>query len=171
MTPQPVAVKINHAVTVANDAPFVLFGQMTTADPTRSPAGTESAWAYTHLPRRVSLTEAQLDDHVALIEETIEKHAPGFRTSVLARHVQSPASLQQHDANLVDGAINGGTAQLHQQLVFRPVPGLGGPITPVETSLRSRSRRAMAVGVMVGTSCGWECARRTCDAGTTSCGG
>ncbi len=26
MTPQPVAVKINHAVTVANDAPFVLFG-------------------------------------------------------------------------------------------------------------------------------------------------
>jgi phytoene dehydrogenase-like protein len=27
--------------------PFVLFGQMTTADPTRSPAGTESTWAYT----------------------------------------------------------------------------------------------------------------------------
>lgn len=28
-------------------------------------------------------------------------------------------------------AINGGTAKLHQQLVFRPVPGLGRPETPV----------------------------------------
>ena len=34
--------------------PFTLFGQMTTADPTRSPAGTESAWAYTHVPHAVA---------------------------------------------------------------------------------------------------------------------
>ena len=34
--------------------PFMLLGQMTTADPTRSPEGTESAWAYTHLPRRLA---------------------------------------------------------------------------------------------------------------------
>ena len=26
---------------------------MTTADPTRSPQGTESLWAYTHVPQRV----------------------------------------------------------------------------------------------------------------------
>ena len=39
--------------------PFLLFGQMTTADPSRSPAGTESAWAYTHLPRG-----ARVDDDV-----------------------------------------------------------------------------------------------------------
>lgn len=32
-------------------SPFLLFGQMTTADASRSPEGTESAWAYTHLPR------------------------------------------------------------------------------------------------------------------------
>ena len=30
--------------------PFVLLGQMGRADPTRSPAGTETAWAYTHVP-------------------------------------------------------------------------------------------------------------------------
>ena len=35
------------------DDPFVVLGQMTTADPTRSPAGTESAWAYTHVPFHV----------------------------------------------------------------------------------------------------------------------
>ena len=30
--------------------PFMLLGQMTLADPLRSPPGTESVWAYTHLP-------------------------------------------------------------------------------------------------------------------------
>src|SRR5690606_6443558 len=37
--------------------PFLVMGQMTTADPTRSPAGTESAWAYTHVPNRLRLDE------------------------------------------------------------------------------------------------------------------
>ncbi|WP_375478499.1 phytoene desaturase family protein [uncultured Jatrophihabitans sp.] len=113
-------------------APFVLFGQMTTADPTRSPAGTESAWAYTHLPRGVDFTADDIARHVEKVEAVVEAHAPGFRAAVLARHVQAPADLQRRDANLVDGAINGGTAQLHQQLVFRPVPGLGNAVTPVD---------------------------------------
>ena len=42
-----------------------------------------------------------------------------------------PRELEAQDANLVGGAVNGGTAQLHQQLVFRPMPGLGRPETPV----------------------------------------
>jgi phytoene dehydrogenase-like protein len=45
--------------------------------------------------------------------------------------VLGPRQLEELDANLVGGAINGGTAQLHQQLVFRPVPGLGRAETPV----------------------------------------
>jgi phytoene dehydrogenase-like protein len=28
--------------------------------------------------------------------------------------------------------VNGGTANIHQQLVFRPVPGLGRPETPID---------------------------------------
>jgi phytoene dehydrogenase-like protein len=35
------------------------------------------------------------------------------------------------DRNLDTGAINGGTTALHQQLVFRPVPGTGRAETPV----------------------------------------
>jgi phytoene dehydrogenase-like protein len=111
--------------------PFVLFGQMTTADPSRSPAGTESAWAYTHLPRRIELTEEIIAEQVQRVEDLVERHAPGFRSSMLARHVQGPQDLQRRNANLYGGAINGGTAQLHQQLVFRPVPGLGNAATPV----------------------------------------
>jgi phytoene dehydrogenase-like protein len=39
--------------------------------------------------------------------------------------------MESADANLVAGDIGGGTYQLHQQLVFRPVPGLGRPETSV----------------------------------------
>lgn len=46
-------------------------------------------------------------------------------------HVLSPRDLQRLDRNLVGGDISGGTAQLHQQLVFRPIPGWGRPETPV----------------------------------------
>jgi len=34
--------------------PFMLGGQMTTCDPSRSPAGTESLWCYTHVPQRTA---------------------------------------------------------------------------------------------------------------------
>ena len=112
--------------------PLVLVGQMTTADPSRSPTGTESVWAYTHLPRGVTATDAVVAEQVGRIEALIEEHAPGFGAAVLGRHIQSPADLQARNANLVDGAINGGTAQLHQQLIFRPVPGLGSAATPID---------------------------------------
>ena len=42
-----------------------------------------------------------------------------------------PPLLEAADANLVGGAVNGGSAQLHQQLIFRPFPGLARPETPV----------------------------------------
>ncbi|MDG9686474.1 NAD(P)/FAD-dependent oxidoreductase [Streptomyces sp. DH18] len=125
------------------DRPFLLFGQMTTADATRSPAGTESAWAYTHVPHRIKgdagedgLTgrwdrreqEAMADR----MEHEVERWAPGFRSRVLSRRVLAPPTIEAMDANLLGGAINGGTAAAHQQLVFRPTPGTGRPETPVK---------------------------------------
>jgi phytoene dehydrogenase-like protein len=121
--------------------PFAIVGQMTTADATRSPAGTESLWAYTHLPRRRASSRSEGRDRpdaseVAELvengERTLERHAPGFRDLVRNRLVQGPQDLEDTDANLVHGAVNGGTAQLQQQLVFRPVPGPGGPRTVVD---------------------------------------
>ncbi|MGH9107532.1 MAG: phytoene desaturase family protein [Acidimicrobiales bacterium] len=121
--------------------PFVLIGQMTTADPSRSPAGTEVLWAYTHVPRQVRgdagggeisgrWDGADREAMTARIEATIERHAPGFGALVTARHEMFPGDLEAHDGNLVGGAVNGGTSALHQQLVFRPVPGLGRAETP-----------------------------------------
>jgi phytoene dehydrogenase-like protein len=123
--------------------PFVLLGQMTTADPTRSPAGTESAWAYAHVPAEVRgdagddgisgrWDERDTEAFARRIEERIEEHAPGFRDLITARHVFTPLSFEQANANLVMGDISGGTAQLHQQLVFRPTVGLARPETPIK---------------------------------------
>ncbi|MEU6291082.1 NAD(P)/FAD-dependent oxidoreductase [Streptomyces sp. NPDC046988] len=124
------------------DRPFSLFGQMTTSDPTRSPRGTESAWAYTHVPHDVrgdagdagitgSWDAGERELMADRVERQVERFAPGFRALIRARRVLAPPTLQALDANLTGGAINGGTAAMHQQLVFRPVPGTGRPETPV----------------------------------------
>ncbi|MDT5113468.1 MAG: hypothetical protein QOE20_5358 [Mycobacterium sp.] len=112
------------------DKPFLLFGQMTTADPSRSPAGTESAWAYTHLPRDTNDDESA-DRLAVAIDRVLEEHAPGVTDHVVGRVVQRPSDLEANNANLSGGAINGGTAQLQQQLIFRPTPGFGRAETPV----------------------------------------
>ena len=112
--------------------PFSLLGQMTTSDPGRSPAGTESAWAYTHLPKGLDVTDDDVGTQAARVEASIEAQAPGFGALVLDRSVQSPLDLQRADANLVGGAVGGGTASIHQELFFRPVPGLARAETPID---------------------------------------
>jgi phytoene dehydrogenase-like protein len=112
--------------------PYLVLGQTTTADPTRSPAGTESLWAYTRVPRQDRWTAAAVEEHAGRMAAAIEAAAPGFGDRVLARHVQGPAALAGMDGNLDQGAINAGTAGIHQQLVFRPLPGLGRADTPVD---------------------------------------
>jgi len=112
--------------------PFVICGQMTTADASRSPAGTESLWAYSHLPHRSDWSAGAVAELTQKIENAIERHAPGFGSRVLARHVAGPADLERENANLVGGSLAGGTAAIHQQLVFRPTAGLGRADTPVD---------------------------------------
>src|SRR6185437_11533412 len=62
--------------------PFLLLGQMTTSDRSRSPAGTESAWAYTHLPEGRALSTDELTRHVELMESVVERQAPGFTSRI-----------------------------------------------------------------------------------------
>jgi phytoene dehydrogenase-like protein len=111
-------------------------------DPSRQPEGAETAWAYTHVPQAPrgdagsdALTgawdERETEAMAARIEERGGGRGAGFRALIRARHVFTPRTFPQANANLVNGAIMGGTTQLHQQAVFRPVPGLGRPETPV----------------------------------------
>jgi phytoene dehydrogenase-like protein len=124
--------------------PFLVFGQYALGgegDPTRCPEGKEVAWGYTHVPQSIrgdaggglegTWDDADVERLAARMEARIEELAPGFGGLVRARHVLTPRDLEARDANLVNGALNGGTAQLHQQLFLRPTPGFGRPETAV----------------------------------------
>ncbi|HEY2043772.1 MAG TPA: NAD(P)/FAD-dependent oxidoreductase [Jatrophihabitans sp.] len=113
------------------ERPFALIGQTSSVDATRSPPGTEAMWAYSHLPRGVH-DDASAHLLAERMGDMIAAHAPGFDSLILDRDVQTPSSLSAENANLVNGAVNGGTSQLFQQLVFRPVPGSGGARTVFE---------------------------------------
>ena len=111
--------------------PFLLLGQYAGYDPVRAPAGKEVAWAYTHVPQGVwrdDMTESFAD----LMEEQVERVAPGFRDLIRRRHVFTPTTLEAANQNLLGGMVNGGTAQVHQQVVFRPAPGTGRTETHVD---------------------------------------
>lgn len=127
--------------------PFALLGQMTTADATRSPAGTESVWAYTHLPADGDPSPAEIVRQVERVQAAVEDLAPGFGELVLTRGVQSPTDLQDADANLVGGALGGGTAAIHQELFFRPVPGLGRAETVIDGLYLASSSAHPGAGV------------------------
>ena len=140
---------------------------MNKADPTRSPAGTETVWAYTHVPHAARGDAAGVigtswDAHdperfADRLEGVIEEHAPGFRALITARHLLAPPALEARDANLVGGALGGGTMAFSQQLVFRPVPGLGRAETPIR-SLYLASASAHPGGGVHG-ACGANAAR------------
>ena len=127
--------------------PFLLVGQMTTADPSRSPAGTESLWSYTHLPFRREWAAGEVLAHVERMESVLEEHAPGFGRLVVGRHVAGPGDLERENASLVGGALGGGTAAAYQQLFLRPIPGLGRADTPVDRLYLASSSAHPGAGV------------------------
>ena len=60
----------------------------------------------------------------------VERYAPGFKRSVLARQVLSPVDLER-TFNLTGGNIFQGAMSLHQLFMFRPIPGYAGYRTPI----------------------------------------
>lgn len=148
--------------------PFLLVGQMTTSDPSRSPAGTESLWAYTHVPQEIrgdagedgitgTWDERETTAMADRVEAQIEAFAPGFRDCVKARVVANPLSMDAYNDSLKNGALNDGTTAIHQQLIFRPTPGLGRAETPIR-GLYLASASAHPGGAVHG-ACGSNAAR------------
>lgn len=142
-----------HVGGAGDETPFLVVGQQSMTDPTRQPPGKETAWAYTHVRPGAEPGEELADR----IEEQLERLAPGFRSLIRGRHVLTPDGLERRNPNLRGGATNGGTAQLHQQLVFRPTPGLGRAETPI-TGLFLGSSSAHPGGGVHG-ACGANAAR------------
>jgi phytoene dehydrogenase-like protein len=95
------------------DRPFLIVVQPSAFDPSRAPEGKHTLWAYCHVPNGSTFNMADR------IEKQIERFAPGFRDLVIGRSFMSPIDLENHNANLVGGDINGGAPTLGQ-LFFRP---------------------------------------------------
>src|SRR5690606_6972803 len=65
----------------------------------------------------------------AVIENQIERAAPGFRDTILARSTMNSIQLQQWNPNLIGGDINGGKQDI-TQLFTRPIASLSPYSTP-----------------------------------------
>jgi phytoene dehydrogenase-like protein len=96
-----------------NDRPYVLLVQPSLFDPSRAPQGKHTAWAYCHVPT------GSIVDRTAIIESQIERFAPGFRDTILARRASNATALADWNPNLLGGDISGGAMNL-SQLLFRP---------------------------------------------------
>ncbi len=105
-------------------SPYIVLAQQSLFDPSRAPAGGHTAWAYCHVPH------GSAADGSALVEDRIERYAPGFRDVILAKRALSAAAMEQYNANYVGGDINGGVQDLFQ-LYTRPVAALN----PYRTSV------------------------------------
>lgn len=99
----------------APDRPFVLVAQPSLVDPSRAPAGRHTAWAYCHVPNGCP------DDMTERIEAQVERFAPGFRDTILARHTRSAVELEHHNPAMIGGDMAGGRNSL-LNFLFRPVP-------------------------------------------------
>jgi phytoene dehydrogenase-like protein len=96
------------------DRPWVIVAQQTLFDPTRAPAGKHTAWGYCHVPSGSNV------DMTSVVEDQLERFAPGFRDVVLARSVRTAAEMEQHNATYIGGDISAGAATL-KQIIARPV--------------------------------------------------
>lgn len=103
--------------------PYVLVAQHTPFDPSRAPEGKHTAWAYIHVPN------GSTADFSAIVEDQIERAAPGFKETILARSALTTHDLQELNPNLVGGDINGGKQDI-TQLFTRPIAKVSPYSTP-----------------------------------------
>jgi len=96
-----------------SDTPFVLVAQQSLFDPTRAPDGQHTGWAYCHVPN------GSTTDMTAAIEAQIERFAPDFKDTILAKHAMHALDFETYNANYIGGDVNGGAPTI-QQLFTRP---------------------------------------------------
>jgi phytoene dehydrogenase-like protein len=96
-----------------------------TLDPTLAPAGQHVASLFVqhvapHLPGGRSWTDpAEKESFADLVIETVNRHAPNFKASVIARQTLSPLDIEQR-FGMIDGDIFHGALSLDQLFSARP---------------------------------------------------
>jgi phytoene dehydrogenase-like protein len=95
------------------EKPFVLLAQPSVFDASRAPENKHTAWAYCHVPNGSTV------DMTTIIENQVERFAPGFKDCILGRHTMNTVQMETYNPNYIGGDINGGIINL-RQLYTRP---------------------------------------------------
>jgi phytoene dehydrogenase-like protein len=123
----------------------IVCGQPMTMDETRAPEGSWILWIQLQeLPSRPkgdsageldvgdgTWTEELRERYADRIQARLAQHIPNLESSIVGRHVMSPADMEAANVNFVGGDIYAGALSLDQNLIWRPRPGLPGHRTPV----------------------------------------
>ncbi|PZP48312.1 MAG: FAD-dependent oxidoreductase [Pseudopedobacter saltans] len=94
--------------------PFVLLAQQSLFDKERVTDGNQIVWGYCHVPNGSTV------DCTEIIENQIERFAPGFKDLIIDRHSFNTQQIQSYNPNYIGGDINGGMLDI-AQLYSRPI--------------------------------------------------
>jgi len=104
------------------ERPYLVVGQQSVIDASRAPTDRHTLYCYSRVP---SLSahgwDVERESFADRVEARIEQLAPGFRQTIVARHIQAPPDLERENANLIAGDIGGGSNAWNRQLLFRPI--------------------------------------------------
>ena len=99
---------------IHSNNPFVLVAQQSLFDATRTLDDKHTLWAYCHVP------SGSTRDMTEIIENQIERFAPGFRDVIESKVTMNTADFENYNENYIGGDINGGRQDI-SQLFSRPV--------------------------------------------------
>lgn len=116
--------------------PFVFLAQPSLFDNTRASGNQHIVWGYCHVPSNSNV------DMTERIESQIERFAPSFKESIIAKHVMHPSDLERDNPNLVGGDISGGS-QSFKKLIL---PSISYK-TPLENVFLCSSSTPPSAGV------------------------
>lgn len=126
--------------------PTVVVGQQSIIDPSRAPAGKATLWLQLQEVPFAPVGDAAgtIDVTGGWANESLRKHyldrvlarleqfAPGTTSSVLGSHIIAPTDLLAANPNAIEGDPYAGSAELDQNLRWRPYPGAVNHQTPVK---------------------------------------
>ena len=114
--------------------PFLEITIPSVADPSLAPAGKHvmSVWMqYAPYHLKNSTWNAQREALGDLVVNVVEAYAPGFKNSILHRHVLTPLDLEQ-TFGVTEGHIYHAEIALDQIFFMRPIPGWARYRTPIQ---------------------------------------
>ncbi|MBV8275299.1 MAG: NAD(P)/FAD-dependent oxidoreductase, partial [Verrucomicrobia bacterium] len=125
--------------------PTVVVGQQYLLDPSRVPAGAAALWLQLQevpyaplgdsageLDTTHGWTEALANGYANRVLDRIAQHAPDLRNKIRGIDILTPTDLLARNPNAVNGDPYGGSAELDQSLLWRPLSSSGRHATPID---------------------------------------